>query len=152
VTFFVLLEDFYPGRLAVKDRDKTQGSSAWSLSSILLIYCLKVLGLPRIVVLVREARCSSSSWSLDSSVRREVRLHQRVARRIDIPPSSGCVYCSHDWEIYLIHWIRRCIVKDRAKQSSSRCCQTEHRIVRILMKQREFGNKYKHYSTKVIFA
>jgi hypothetical protein len=28
VTFFVLLEDFYPGRLAVKDRDKTQGSSA----------------------------------------------------------------------------------------------------------------------------
>jgi hypothetical protein len=28
VTFFVLLEDFYPGRLAVKDRDKTQGSLA----------------------------------------------------------------------------------------------------------------------------
>jgi hypothetical protein len=23
VTFFTLLEDFYPGRLAVKDRDKT---------------------------------------------------------------------------------------------------------------------------------
>jgi hypothetical protein len=23
VTFFVLLEDFYPGRLAMKDRDKT---------------------------------------------------------------------------------------------------------------------------------
>jgi hypothetical protein len=28
VTFFTLLEDFYPGRLAVKDRDKTQGSPA----------------------------------------------------------------------------------------------------------------------------
>jgi hypothetical protein len=26
VTFFALLEDFYPGRLAVKDWDKTQGS------------------------------------------------------------------------------------------------------------------------------
>jgi hypothetical protein len=28
VTFFALLEDFYPDRLAVKDWDKTQGSSA----------------------------------------------------------------------------------------------------------------------------
>jgi hypothetical protein len=28
VTFFALLEDFYPGRLTVKDRDKTQESSA----------------------------------------------------------------------------------------------------------------------------
>jgi hypothetical protein len=28
VTFFALLEDFYPARLAVKDRDKTQGSPA----------------------------------------------------------------------------------------------------------------------------
>jgi hypothetical protein len=28
VTFIALLEDFNPGRLAVKDRDKTQGSSA----------------------------------------------------------------------------------------------------------------------------
>jgi hypothetical protein len=28
VMFFALLEDFYPGRLAVKDRDKTQGSPA----------------------------------------------------------------------------------------------------------------------------
>jgi hypothetical protein len=28
VTFFMLLEDFYPGRLAVKDWDKTQGSPA----------------------------------------------------------------------------------------------------------------------------
>jgi hypothetical protein len=27
-TFFALLEDFYLGRLAVKDWDKTQGSSA----------------------------------------------------------------------------------------------------------------------------
>jgi hypothetical protein len=28
VTFFALLEDFYPGRFAVKDQDKTQGSPA----------------------------------------------------------------------------------------------------------------------------
>jgi hypothetical protein len=28
VTFFALLEEFYPGRLAVKDRDQTQGSLA----------------------------------------------------------------------------------------------------------------------------
>jgi hypothetical protein len=28
VMFFALLEDFYPGRLTVKDWDKTQGSSA----------------------------------------------------------------------------------------------------------------------------
>jgi hypothetical protein len=28
VTFFALLEDLYPGRLAAKDQDKTQGSSA----------------------------------------------------------------------------------------------------------------------------
>jgi hypothetical protein len=28
VMFFALLEDLYLGRLAVKDRDKTQGSSA----------------------------------------------------------------------------------------------------------------------------
>jgi hypothetical protein len=32
VTFFMLLEDFYTGRIAMKDRDKTQGSLAWSLS------------------------------------------------------------------------------------------------------------------------
>jgi hypothetical protein len=38
-----------------------------------------------IIVLWREARCSSSSCSLDSSVRREVCLHRRVARRIDVP-------------------------------------------------------------------
>jgi hypothetical protein len=28
VTFFALLEDFYPGRLVVKDQDKTGGSPA----------------------------------------------------------------------------------------------------------------------------
>jgi hypothetical protein len=28
VTFFALFEDFYLGRLVVKDRDKTQGSPA----------------------------------------------------------------------------------------------------------------------------
>jgi hypothetical protein len=38
-----------------------------------------------IVVLLREARCSSSSCSLDSSIRREVRLYRRVAHRIDVP-------------------------------------------------------------------
>jgi hypothetical protein len=36
---------------------------------------------------------------LDSSIRREVRLHRRVARRIDVPPSSGYVYRSRDWKI-----------------------------------------------------
>jgi hypothetical protein len=29
-------------------------------------------------------------------------------------PSSGCVYRSCDWDNYQIHWIRRCIVKNRA--------------------------------------
>jgi hypothetical protein len=38
-----------------------------------------------IVVLVCEARCSSPSCLLDSSIRREVCLHRRVARRIDVP-------------------------------------------------------------------
>jgi hypothetical protein len=52
-----------------------------------------------IVVLRHEARCSSSSCSLDSSVRHEFRLHRRVARRIDVPPSSGYVYRSRDWKI-----------------------------------------------------
>jgi hypothetical protein len=47
----------------------------------------------------REARCSSSSCSLDSSVRREVRLHRRVGHRIDVPPSSDYVYHSRDWKI-----------------------------------------------------
>jgi hypothetical protein len=32
VTFFTLLEDFYPGRLAMKDWKKLIGSSVWSLS------------------------------------------------------------------------------------------------------------------------
>jgi hypothetical protein len=71
-----------------------------------------------IVVLRCEARCSSSSCSLDSSIRREVRLYRQVARRIDVPTSSGYVYRSRNWKIYHIHWIRWCIVKDRAKQSS----------------------------------
>jgi hypothetical protein len=53
-----------------------------------------------IVVLRREARCSSSSCSSDSSIRREVRLNRQVAHRIDVPPSSGYVYRSRDWEIY----------------------------------------------------
>jgi hypothetical protein len=53
-----------------------------------------------IVVPRCEARCSSSSCPSDSSIRREVRLNRRVARRIDVPPSSGYVYHSRDWEIY----------------------------------------------------
>jgi hypothetical protein len=32
-------------------------------------------------------------------IQREVRLHRRVARRIDVPPSSGYVYHSRDWKI-----------------------------------------------------
>jgi hypothetical protein len=47
-------------------------------------------------------------------IQRAVRLHRRVARRIGVPQSSGCVFRSRDWEIYQIHWIRRCIMKDRA--------------------------------------
>jgi hypothetical protein len=38
-----------------------------------------------IVMLLREAHCSSLSCSLDSSIQREVRLHRRVACRIDVP-------------------------------------------------------------------
>jgi hypothetical protein len=55
VTFFVLLEHFYPGRLAVKDRDKTQRSLAWSLS------CgIRLLGwTPRVF--------SVDCWSVDCS-------------------------------------------------------------------------------------
>jgi hypothetical protein len=80
-------------------------------------------------MLWREAHYSSSSCSLDSSIRHEVRLHRRVARRIDIPSSSGCVYHSHDWEIHYIYWIRRCIVKDWAKQSSSSWYQSSRLII-----------------------
>jgi hypothetical protein len=85
-------------------------------SSCYPLYCVMREGAcySSIVVLRGEARCSSSSCSLDSSIRREVLLHRRIARRIDVPPSSGYVYRSRDWEIYQIHWIRRCIVKYRA--------------------------------------
>jgi hypothetical protein len=90
-------------------------------SSSYPLYCVLGEGAcySSIVMLRREARYSSSICSLDSSIRREVRLHRRVARRIDVPPSTGYVYRSRDWEIHQIHWIRRCIVKDRAKQSVS---------------------------------
>jgi hypothetical protein len=50
-------------------------------SSSYLIYCLRDSS---IVVLLREARCSSSNCSLDSSIQSEIRLYQRVARRIDV--------------------------------------------------------------------
>jgi hypothetical protein len=36
VTFFTLLEDFYPGRLAVKDRDKTHRIAGVILITTLL--------------------------------------------------------------------------------------------------------------------
>jgi hypothetical protein len=32
-------------------------------------------------------------------IQHEVCLHRRVVRRIDVPPSSGYVYRSHDWKI-----------------------------------------------------
>jgi hypothetical protein len=34
VTFFALLEDFYPGRLAVKDRDKTPRITGVKISDL----------------------------------------------------------------------------------------------------------------------
>jgi hypothetical protein len=40
VTFFALLEDFYPGRLAVKDRDKTH-----RITSVILIMWYQITGL-----------------------------------------------------------------------------------------------------------
>jgi hypothetical protein len=36
VTFFALLEDFYPGRLAVKDRDKTHRITGVILINIII--------------------------------------------------------------------------------------------------------------------
>jgi hypothetical protein len=73
-------------------------------------------------VLRREARCSSSSSSLDSSIQREVHLYRRVARRIDVPHLQVACFAHVIGRSYQIHWIRRCIVKDRAKQSSSGQC------------------------------
>jgi hypothetical protein len=57
---------------------------------------------------LREGACYSSIVMLrcearfiiellvDSSIQREVCLYRRVARRIKVPPSSGCAYCSRD--------------------------------------------------------
>jgi hypothetical protein len=39
VTFFALLEDFYPGRLAVKDRDKTH-----RITGVILIMWYQIAG------------------------------------------------------------------------------------------------------------
>jgi hypothetical protein len=40
VTFFALLEDFYPGRLAVKDRDKTP-----RITGVILVMWYQITGL-----------------------------------------------------------------------------------------------------------
>jgi hypothetical protein len=40
VTFFALLEDFYPGRLAMKDRDKTP-----RITGVILIMWYQITGL-----------------------------------------------------------------------------------------------------------
>jgi hypothetical protein len=40
VTFFALLKDFYPGRLAVKDRDKTH-----RITGVILIMWYQITGL-----------------------------------------------------------------------------------------------------------
>jgi hypothetical protein len=67
-----------------------------------------------IVMLLREARCSSPSCSLDSSIRREVCLHRWVARRIDVPHLQVTCIAHVIGRSYQIYWIRRCIMKDRA--------------------------------------
>jgi hypothetical protein len=67
-----------------------------------------------IVMLLREARCSSPSCSLDSSIRHEVRLHRRVARRIDVPHLQVTCIAHVIGRSYQIYWIRRCIVKNQA--------------------------------------
>jgi hypothetical protein len=54
-------------------------------SSSYLIYCLREGACDSsIVVLLHEARCSSSNCSLDSSIQSDIRLYQRVARRINV--------------------------------------------------------------------
>jgi hypothetical protein len=67
-----------------------------------------------IVVLLREAHCSSPSCSLDSSIRREVRLQRRVAHRIDVPHLQVTCIAHVIGRSYQIYWIRRCIVKNQA--------------------------------------
>jgi hypothetical protein len=81
-----------------------------------------------IVVLLHEARCSSSSCSLDSSIRREVRLHRRVAHRIDVPHLQVACIAHVIERSYQIHWIKRRIMKDRAKQFSSSWYQSARLI------------------------
>jgi hypothetical protein len=46
VTFFVLLEDFYPGRLAVKDWDKTH-----MIIPLILIMWYQITGLIMVSIL-----------------------------------------------------------------------------------------------------
>ena len=64
--------------------------------------CEKVLELSRVV-------------ELGVSIQQEVHRSSSSCPQDWRYPSSGYVYRSRDWEIYQIHWIRRCIVKDRAK-------------------------------------
>jgi hypothetical protein len=65
------------------------GISRRCICARLIIYLIDILCegacYSSIVVLLREAHYSSSSCSLDSSIQREVHLHRRVARRIDVP-------------------------------------------------------------------
>jgi hypothetical protein len=46
VTFFALLEDFYPARLAVKDRDKTH-----RITGVILIMSYQLTGLIMAIIL-----------------------------------------------------------------------------------------------------
>jgi hypothetical protein len=71
---------FHPSKVGVSRRH---------ICARLIIYLIDILRegacYSSIVVLLREARYSTSSCSLDSSIQREVHLHRRVARRIDVP-------------------------------------------------------------------
>jgi hypothetical protein len=71
---------FHPSGVGILRR-RLRRSSSYPL------YCVMREGAcySSIVVLLREAHCSSPSCSLDSSIRREVHLHRRVAHRIDVP-------------------------------------------------------------------
>ena len=52
---------------------------------------------------------------LGVSIQQEVRHSPSSCPQDWRSPSSGYVYRSRDWEIYQIHWIKRCTVKDQAK-------------------------------------
>ena len=54
---------------------------------------------------------------LGVSIQQEVRRSSSSCPQDWRSPSSGYVYRSRDWENYQIHWIRRCIMKDRTNNS-----------------------------------